>query len=252
MQFPLEIGVGPFHVSAHLLFETLAFMVGFRYYVYLRTNQPDKISDENRMWLLIAAIFGAFIGSRLLGSLERPLDWWETSNKFLYFYANKTVVGGILGGLIMVEFTKQLIGVTYSSGDMIAYPLMLGMAIGRIGCFTSGVHEATFGIITDFPLSMDLGDGMRRHPVTLYEIAYLGLLALVLKSVQRKGQLKDGFLFQLFMVAYLIFRLLLDFIKPHTCLLWSLGSIQIACLMGLFYYRAMIARLLLRPKELFV
>jgi len=38
------------------------------------------------------------------------------------------------------------------------------------------------------------------------------------------------------MIAYLLFRFLLDFIKPGSRYALGLGSIQLACLAGLLYY----------------
>jgi hypothetical protein len=38
------------------------------------------------------------------------------------------------------------------------------------------------------------------------------------------------------MIAYLLFRLLCDFIKPYPRILLGLGGIQWACLLVLIYY----------------
>jgi hypothetical protein len=70
MQFPVHFGFGGFSISAHFVFETLAFIIGFRYFLYLRKKVEDPISEGNRIWILIAAAAGALIFSRLLGSLE--------------------------------------------------------------------------------------------------------------------------------------------------------------------------------------
>ncbi|HEX3819064.1 MAG TPA: hypothetical protein VHW45_01970 [Candidatus Sulfotelmatobacter sp.] len=45
-----------------------------------------------------------------------------------------------------------------------------------------------------------------------------------------------GDTFKLFMVAYLVFRLLVDFIKPYPHIFLGLGGIQWACLLVLLYY----------------
>jgi prolipoprotein diacylglyceryltransferase len=145
-------------------------------------------------------------------------------------------VGALLGGLLVVEITKKILHEKNSSGDLFTYPLILAMMIGRIGCFTSGVQEETYGIVTTSSLGMDLGDGMYRHPVTLYEIAFLMVLWLLLTTIERKGPLKNGYRFQFFMIAYLTFRFMLDFIKPHYVYFMGLGTIQLCCLAGLLYY----------------
>jgi prolipoprotein diacylglyceryltransferase len=110
------------------------------------------------------------------------------------------------------------------------------MIIGRIGCFSAGVYEETYGLPTSLPWGMDLGDHIPRHPVDLYEILFLICIWIILRRIQKTKELHSGELFKLFMIFYLIFRFLLDFIKPGWRFFFGLGSIQIACLLGLLYY----------------
>jgi phosphatidylglycerol:prolipoprotein diacylglycerol transferase len=235
MTFPIELRLGPVTLSTHLLFETLGFFLGFRYFLYLRKRQSDPIKEPNRIWIIIGATFGAFLFSRLVGALEHPLNLLHSSHPLLYLYANKTIVGALLGGLLCVELTKKILGEKQSSGDLFTYPLILAMIIGRIGCFTSGLTEETYGLPTTSFTGIDLGDGPR-HPVTLYEIAFLGLLWLTLKKVEHHTPLRNGYRFQLFLIAYLSFRFLLDFIKPRFAWFLGLSTIQLCCALGLLYY----------------
>jgi prolipoprotein diacylglyceryltransferase len=218
--------------------------VGFRYFVWLRGKQSDRINDVNRVWIIIGAAFGALVFSRLVGALENPVNLFHTKHLLLYLYANKTIVGGLLGGLLTVEVTKKIIHERSSSGDLFTYPLILAMMIGRIGCFTSGMAEETYGIPTHLFLGMNLGDGVPRHPVTLYEIGFLGLLWMGLVAIERRVKLIDGYRFQFFMIAYFAFRLLLDFIKPRYVLFAGLGTIQVCCLIALLYYSRTIYKIL--------
>jgi prolipoprotein diacylglyceryltransferase len=251
MTFPVEIRIGPAALSAHLLCEVLAFALGFRYYQALRKRREDVISESHRGWIVIGAAFGAFVGSRLVGALEDPSGWVAAGEAWwLYAFRQKTIVGGLLGGLIGVELSKRLMGERASSGDLFTSPLMLGMIIGRVGCFLNGVYEPTFGLPTSLPWGMDLGDGIPRHPVALYEIAFLGLLWMGLAVLTRRFRLRSGYQFQGFMVAYLLFRLALDAIKPGYRFAWGLGTIQVACLLGIAYYGPTIYRLFTAPRQL--
>lgn len=236
MTFPLELKLGSTSLSLHIVFETLGFFIGFRYFLFLRRHHQDHISDKNRIGIIIGATFGAFFFSRLAGALENPTAFVHSHHPLLYFYANKTIVGALLGGLLMVEITKKLIHERTSSGDLFTYPLILAMMIGRLGCFTSGLTEETYGLPTPFALGMDLGDGVRRHPVALYEIGFLAILWIALRSIEKRVSLINGYRFQFFMIAYLSFRLLLDLIKPHYTYFLGLGTIQLFCLAGLIYY----------------
>jgi len=236
MTFPWQIPLGPLTLDAHLVFETAGMILGFRYFLYLRKRQTDAIVESNRAWIIIGATLGALIFSRALGALEHPLTWLHSPHPLLYFYANKTVVGALLGGLFAVEITKKILGERQRSGDLFVYPLILAMMIGRVGCFSAGLTEETYGLPTGSWVGIDLGDGLRRHPVALYEIAFLGLVWLLLWTIERRRPLKSGYRWQLFMIAYLVFRLLMDLIKPRYSWFWGLSSIQLACVVGLAYY----------------
>ena len=247
MTFPWQLQIGIINIPYHVIFETAGIFIGFRYFLYLRKKQNDTIASPNRLWIIIGAIFGAVIGSRLVGGLENPVRMADADNIFLHFYQNTTIVGGLLGGLSGVELTKMFIGEKHSSGDLFTYPLLLAMIIGRIGCFSMGVFEDTFGVSTASIFGIDLGDGLKRHPVTLYEIIFLLLLWAGLKWMEKTYMLAEGGKFKLFMISYLIFRLLLDFIKPHYTFYIGLSTIQVACVAGLLYYSYFI----FNPKKIF-
>jgi phosphatidylglycerol---prolipoprotein diacylglyceryl transferase len=238
MHFPIEISFGNNTLPLHAITEVLAFFIGFRYFIFLKKKQGDSIKTENRLWILIGAIFGSLIGSRLVGSLERPYELFLTKNIWLYIYSNKTVLGGFLGGLFGVEFIKKIIGEKHSSGDLFTYPIILALIIGRIGCFSMGVYEETYGTVTTFFAGLNLGDGLLRHPVTLYEIIFLFLLWIVLVQIEKKYTLADGAKFKIFMIAYCLYRFSQEFIKPSYPVLVGLSTIQLTSIIGLLYYLA--------------
>jgi phosphatidylglycerol---prolipoprotein diacylglyceryl transferase len=231
-----------------MISEPLGMFIGFRYFLFLRKKKGDLIESANRIWVLIGAIFGAIIGSRLIGGLEDPSALLQASDPLLHFYQNKTVLGGFLGGLWGVEIIKKIIKEKHSSGDLFTYPMILALIIGRMGCFSMGVHEETYGTVTSFATGMNLGDGQLRHPVTLYEIAFLVLLWIGLVQLEKKYQLAEGLRFKFFMIAYIVFRFLLDFGKPHYTFSFGLSTIQITCTVGLLYYLVV----WLQHKELFL
>lgn len=214
---------------------------------------------------------GAALGSKLLFWFEDPILTWQNLHNPAYLAGGKTIVGALVVGLISVELMKRYIGVHLSTGDLYAIPLALGIAIGRIGCFLTGLSDNTYGTPTTLPWAINFGDGIPRHPTQLYEIIFLLLLIPILYSGLKKmvilsgaersrsetsapskdlyprhTSLHPGDAFKLFMVAYLTFRVLCDFIKPYPRIFLGLGGIQWACLLTLFYYSGDVARWL-RP-----
>ena len=236
LSIPFEPSIGGIAINVHLILEYVAFFIGFQYYVYLRKNSKDAISSSNRLSIIVGAIFGALFGSRLMGFLENPL--MELSFEQIVYLLNvKTIMGGLFGGLLGVEFVKWIVGEKKSSGDLFTLPLIVGIFIGRIGCFLSGIKEFTYGSKTSFFMGMDLGDGINRHPTSLYELFFLAALFFFFRKLYYRNTLESGHLFQLFMISYFGFRFCIEFIKPNVFFTFGLSSIQWLCLLCLFYYR---------------
>lgn len=189
---------------------------------------------------------GAVVGSRLIGGFENLDRLLSAPNILWHFYNNKTILGGLLGGTAGVELTKLLIKEKTPSGDLFTFPIILAMIVGRVGCFSMGIYEETYGLPAHLLFAMDLGDGILRHPVALYEIVFLVLIWIFLLALKRRFVLAEGAVFKIFMIAYLLFRLMLDFIKPRYTFSIGLSTIQFAAIVGLVYYSAYIVQ----PKKL--
>lgn len=235
MAIPFEPSLWGIKLNIHLIMEYAAFILGFRYYVYLRKNYSDPISKTNRLSILVGAIFGAYLGSRLMGYLENPIIHL-TAEQVIALLNTKTIMGGLFGGLLGVEIAKKIIGEKQSSGDLFVFPLILSIILGRIGCFLTGVNEFTYGNETTFFTGMNLGDGSLRHPIALYEIAFLILLWIVLSRFKVKLQNESGLLFKTFMLSYFGFRFGIEFLKPNVFYIAGLSSIQWLCILCYIYY----------------
>jgi len=223
-------------VNIHLILEYLAFFSAYRYYVFLRKRRVDAISSSNRISIILGAAIGAFLGSRIMGFLENPIIEFSAV-QLGALYNVKTIMGGLFGGLLGVEIAKSILKESNSSGDLFTLPLILGIFIGRVGCFLAGVNEFTYGTTTSFVTGLDLGDGVRRHPIALYELVFLSALFLVLKRLYDQKRLKDGMLFKLFMLSYFGFRFVIEYIKPNLFLVAGHSSIQWLCIFCFVYYR---------------
>jgi len=229
----------------HTAFELTAYFVGMRLFLWQRRQLAlPVLADRDRsLWIGVAAICGAAIGAKLGYWIEDPLDAFADFPDWRHLLEGKTIVGALLGGLIGVEGVKRAIGALGSSGDAFVLPLIAGIAISRIGCFLSGLADHTYGNPTQLPWGVDFGDGVPRHPTQLYEIAFLIALAL-LPHMHAARFRRAGDRFRGFMIAYLSFRLLVDFIKPVPYMyLGLLSGIQLLCLAGLLYYRRDILRI---------
>ena len=243
MQFPVWITLGTWQIHPHPFFETLGYILGYQLYASLRRRQGDPVADLPRLIALAAAAVGGAMGSKLLAWLEDPALTLAHVTDWGFLLGGKSIVGGLLGGLIAVELVKRRIGLRQATGDLYALPLILAIALGRIGCFLTGLADNTHGTATGLPWGVDFGDGIARHPAQLYEAAFLALLAAAIGWRARQPH-QQGDRFKLFMVGYLAWRFAVDFIKPYHHILPGLGTIQLVCLAGLLYYAPHIPRLL--------
>lgn len=236
MTFPVVIHIGSLLIPVHPVFETLAFFVGYWYYLRLkRKRQSSPLSPDAEWWIIVGMAAGAFIGSRFVAALENPSLFLHTPT-WLYYIGGQTIAGGIAGGFIGVEITKKILGITRKTGDLFVYPLMLGIMIGRIGCLLTGVTDGTVGLPCNLPWCFNQGDGIPRHPTSLYEILLIGLLWLIIRYIEKRQVLKEGDLFGIFVFGYATFRFFVEFIKPRDPLWFSLSSIQLVAAVLMVYY----------------
>lgn len=237
MELPVVFHLGLINIEAHFVFDVLSYFIGFQYYLFLRRRQDDILTQDQRISVIIGGLFGSILGSIILGYLEHPVLLNFSRYNVEYLAISKTIVGGLLGGIIGVELTKKIIGLTTATGDLFCFPIILGIMIGRIGCFLAGAADQTWGIETTSIWGVNGGDGIYRFPLPLYEIVFLSLCWYILWRLKSSVTLKNGAIFKLFICSYLIWRFMLEFIKPvHLIPIIRISAIQCACLLGICYY----------------
>ena len=235
MTFPVLVPLGPFRLHPHTVFDALAYAIGFRLFLWQRRRIGDTIDSHARWSVVAAAILGAAIGSKLLFWLEDPAETLAHWDDAVFLLGGKTIVGGLIGGLIGVELEKRWAGLTRRTGDLFAMPLAAGIVIGRIGCFLSGLPDRTYGTPSSLPWAVDFGDGIPRHPAPLYESAVMAAAAIVLWRLTRRPH-REGDVFKLFMVGYFALRVAVDALKPEVRILLGLSALQWASVAVLAYY----------------
>jgi prolipoprotein diacylglyceryltransferase len=222
------------HPVWHPVLEALAYSAGYGVFRWLRSRQGDVVSEPQRWTVLAAAAVGALLGSRLLGLAEQwpaVLAAWRAGRVWALLFSpgGKTIVGGLLGGWLGVEIAKRVTGIRRRTGDLFVLPLCVGIAVGRVGCLLAGLADDTYGKPTSLPWAVDLGDGIGRHPVQVYEILFLVLVGVLMSTSLR---LPEGARFRIFLAAYLAWRVAIDFLKPQP-LVHGMNLIQWACVAGL-------------------
>lgn len=201
--------------------------------VLQRSQRSLPIDKTDRLAIGFAAFCGAMIGSKAPFVLAGDAAWWSMSS---WLTNGKTILAGLVGGYLAVELAKWALEIRTKTGDSFAPAVAIAIAIGRLGCFRAG---CCYGVPTDLSWGVvfPLEDQSPRHPTQLYEAAFHAVMAVVLLTLQRHGVFR-GQLLKLYIMAYAVYRLATETIRPEPTYLANLTAYQAACLflLPLFAY----------------
>jgi len=198
---------------------------------------PDTVMDLT-VWLLISGLVGARLTYVLFHLDEFSGHWLDTISPIqsdgTIGIAGLVVLGSILGAFpAAVIFLRRRKIPFWKMIDILAPGLVIGMGIGRIGCFLNG---CCFGLPTDLPWGVvfpstcfagHVSGGQPIHPTQIYDMLGDFLIAGIL--IRRTPKMKfDGELFMLFMVIYGVFRFFIETIRYYgedALVLFHMGSV---------------------------
>lgn len=148
----------------------------------------------------------------------------------------RSIVGALAGAIAAIELFKRARGIRGSTGIIFVPAFCTSVAIGRWGCFYSGLTDHTHGSPTTLAWGHDFGDGVLRHPVQLYESAAMAaflVYALVMLARRDAFFMKNGF--YMMVIWYAAQRFGWEFFKPYAAVVGPLNLFHFVCL-GLMAY----------------
>jgi phosphatidylglycerol:prolipoprotein diacylglycerol transferase len=185
-----------------------------------RRRQARLPLSAGQKWAVaLGAFCGSMLGAKLPFALADPRGAFCTQ---AWLTDGKTILFGLVGGYLGVEVAKALADVRVKTGDSFAVPAATAIGIGRLGCY---VGKCCYGLPTSLPWGVDFGDGVRRHPTQLYELAFHLLAALALWGLER-GNWFPRQRFKLYLLAYCGYRFLTEFLRPEVRLWGGLTGYQ--------------------------
>lgn len=184
-------------------------------------------SDRRLLLIYLAALAGAFLGAKVVYFFAEGFLHLGAPDMWLQLATGKSILGGLLGGYLAVEWAKRLLGYNRVTGDWFALVVPVGIIFGRIGCW---IHGCCRGIACQ-PGWFTLRDetGQDRWPAVPMEIAF-NLGALIAALVLRKKKLLTGQHFHLYLTAYGLFRFFHEFLREEPHVLFGLSGYQVAAL----------------------
>ena len=202
----------PTAVWAHTVFDLAAWGAGLAFSVLLYRwrlkGLTEQVADKVGGGYFAALAAGAIPGAWLAGSLNTL----QGAHPAL----SHSVVGALVGAIVGVEIYKAARRITGSTGGVFVGPFALGLVIGRWGCLFAGLPDGTYGAPTALPWAVDLGDGIGRHPVQVYEsLAMAVFLAFYLEGLARRRPWAMRRGFYALCIWYGATRFVWEFLKPY-------------------------------------
>ena len=223
----------------HAAFDVLAWLASMTvFWLTTRHLIPSEALPANRVehpgLYAVTAGMGALTGAMFFGTANALLSGQHA--------VGFSMVGGIAGAIAAVEAFKRVTGVSGSTGIVFAAPFAATVAVGRWGCFFSGLADFTYGTPTTLPWGVDFGDGIARHPVQLYEsFAMAAMFVLLIERFYARDPfwLRNGF--YLAVGWYALQRFAWEFFKPYATVIGPFNLFHIVCL-GLLLYALLMIR----------
>ena len=215
--FPILLRIGPVTLHTYGLLVALGFLTAFAVarVTFRREGWPIEMLDS----LVFYLMFAALIGARLFyfgvdGFVDLRHDIWSF---FRIWEGGLVFFGGVIGGLIALVIYARTQGLPILLlTDALAPPLLIGHAIGRLGCFAAG---CCYGKATELPWGVTFTNPeslapkyIRLHPTQIYESAGdLVLFAIAMWLWRRR--VPRGVITVYYLLSYSLFRFLLEFIR---------------------------------------
>jgi len=216
---------GEFLGVIHTIFDILAAaaslgVTAFCYRWRLR-DAAQRIEYAGAGYVL-ALVAGAAIGGYGLGSLNMVLSGQPM--------VARSIVGALAGAIAAIEVFKWARGLKGSTGLIFVPAFATTVVAGRWGCFLSGLEDETHGTPTLLPWGVDLGDGILRHPVQLYEsFTMAAFLAVALALIGKRNPwfMHNGF--YALVLFYAGQRFLWEFFKPYGAIIGPFNLFHLVC-----------------------
>ena len=214
--------IGDLVISTYGVLVAIGLIVSF--YVAIYFAKKEGINEKYVENIFLFTVLGGLIGARLAYILEHP-DQFKTLIDYIAIWKGGiSWFGGFIGGLITALFfiKKYKINI-WKAGDIAAISVVIGHAIGRLGCTAAGccygkpVPEHSFWehFAIKFPENSAAPPGMKLYPTQPLE-AIASFLIFLLLFFLYKRKLFDGQIFALYIVLYGIERFILEFFRNVT------------------------------------
>lgn len=217
---PVLLQFGPIALYSFGAMLALAFLAGGAILgSQLEARGLDRKHASSIVWW---AAIGGIVGSRILSVANDWGQFLDSPMTFLFSGAGFVWYGGLIGGILSVSLYVLARGLPYLAvGDCVAVGLVLGQAIGRVGCQLSG--DGDWGHVSELPWAMaytraifgwNYPAGVLVQPAPVYEsLMYSAIFLLLLERSRDPARQPDGTLFFGYLALTGLARFLVEFVR---------------------------------------
>ena len=264
-----------FGFQFHPVINSYGFMLMMAFYscYYFLNKDLNHLGYDAKLAsdIVFAAAVGGILGSKIYYLIENFERVKADPSGMILSGAGLVFLGGLMGGTLGVTYVIRKNNLSWLKfADIVAPLLILGYAVGRIGCFLVGDD---YGLPTHVAWGLEFPNGLppstysvfqsyypwvslegfspgvlKVHPTQIYEsIIGFGIFYFLFK--RRKKVLVVGSLF----FTYLIFagseRFLIEFLRVNTKYLFELSASQLISLIMIFIGGWFLSYPLSQPQE---
>ena len=242
--YPVILEIGPIKIYSFGLMLVTAFYTcyGLLYLEMKRLKYDTEIASDIIFWSAVGGVLGAKI-YYLIENLDRTI---QDPIGMIFSGSGLVFLGGLIGSIICVSIVLKNRNLPwYLFADIIAPLIMIGYAIGRLGCFLVGDD---YGLPSSLPWAVSFPEGLppttissfaayypwidtsginsevfKVHPTQLYESAVGILLFFFLWSRRKKNQ-RAGTMFFSYLLLAGIERFFIEFLRTNEKYLFDTFS----------------------------
>lgn len=210
---------GPFHITLLGVFSLLGIIAGL--FVLRHESRRKGIPEDTVSNTVLIALFSAVVGARLYYAIAfAESGLLERVRLFLSFNrGGLSIQGALIGGVLGVAvYLRRRPPGFWRMADAAAPAIILGQAIGRIGCDVFGVvaSERVWWAVRVA--------GQMLHPVQIYESMLNYMLFLVLWYLRGRTR-REGALFLVYAIGFAFNRFVVEFFRTNPP---AIGPLSVA------------------------
>ncbi|MBI4319505.1 MAG: prolipoprotein diacylglyceryl transferase [Chloroflexi bacterium] len=235
---PVIVSIGHYSIRYYSVMIAVAIVVAT--WVGLRESRRRGIADDDVYSFLTWAIIAGIVGARLFHVVDK-LDYYLQNPLAIVAFQEGglaifgAIVGGALAGVGFCKYRKIAVG---ALADAAAPALIIGQAIGRVGCMINGDVFGTptdlpWGVAYTHPNSLAPQLGVPGHPAAAYELLW-DLVVFGVLWTTRKRAVPSGTLFFAYLGLYSIGRFVITFFREDQIIMAGLTQAQLISLASVF------------------